>query len=79
MKHYCMRDALQSLLGKLLYLAKIIIPAWGFLNRMLSYLRGTDQAGKTFHKDVFIRRWFKQVLGLLNPSAQFTVVNYDNC
>ena len=34
------RRQLQSLLGKVLYLDKILTPAHAFLNRMLWYLRG---------------------------------------
>ena len=42
----CSKRDLQSLLGKLLYVSKIVKPARGFLNRMLNTLRGMPQMGK---------------------------------
>ena len=72
----CKRRELQSLLGKLLYLAKIIVPARGFLNRMLSYLRGNKQSntiylGKDFKKDLL---WFQKILCTINPEAKYSIV-----
>ena len=53
-KNRVTRRLLQSLLGKLLYLANIVIPARAFLNRMLWYLR--SQQGKLLTwGNIFIR------------------------
>ena len=76
-RRICKRRELQSLLGKLLYLAKIIVPARGFLNRMLSYLRGSNQSnniylGKDFKRDLL---WFRKILGTINPEAKYSIVN----
>ena len=73
----CKRRELQSLLGKLLYLAKIIIPARGFLNRMLAYLRNMGQnntirLGDSFSKDL---AWFQRLLTVMNPEATYAMVD----
>ena len=65
---------LQSLLGKLLYISKIIKPARGFLNRMLEGLRnmGTDthlHMGDDFKKDLL---WFKTFSSTFNGTTTFT-------
>ena len=76
-RNKCSKRELQSLLGKLLYLAKIIIPARGFLNRMLQYLRGhndsaTVHLGEPFHKDL---TWFRRLLSVINPQATYRIID----
>ena len=69
------RKNLQSLLGKLLYVAKIVVPARAFLNRMLWYLRSTKseliRLGDTFHRDLL---WFTRFLTLFNESPSFKMI-----
>ena len=45
------KQELQSLLGKLLYVAKIVVPVQAFLNQMLTYLRGEIDTSITFGED----------------------------
>ena len=65
---------LQSLLGKLLYISKVIKPARGFLNRMLNCLRSMGNNGRIqvtgeFRQDL---RWFKELVNHFNGSTTFS-------
>ena len=62
------RKAMQSLLGKLLYLHKCVLPARTFINRILNLFRKNCNAKKIrldsgFHKDV---EWFISFLPKFN-------------
>ena len=70
--YMCKRD-LQSLLGRLLYVSKVIKPARGFLNQMLQTLRnmtGVNRAkiDNDFRRDL---NWFKQFLQSFNGKTSF--------
>ena len=56
----------------MLYVAKIVVPARAFLNRMLWYLRSTESTvirlGETFHRNL---SWFTRFLALFNESPSF--------
>ena len=66
------KTELQSLLGKLLYVSKIIRPARGFLNRMLNTLRRAQQKvvhlDEGFHKEL---AWFRVFLSHFNGRTSF--------
>ena len=70
----CSRWELQSLLGKLLYVSKIIKPARGFLNRMLNTLRGMPQFGKGGLDEDFVKdlNWFWLFLRGFNGSCTYS-------
>ena len=62
------RKAMQSLLGKLLYIHKCVLPARAFINRILDLFRRNFQAKKIhqdsgFHKDI---QWFISFLSTFN-------------
>ena len=62
-KEWVFCNFLQSLLGKLFHVAKIVVPARAFLNCMLWYLRGDLSSrcirlGQSLHYDLC---WFEQV------------------
>ena len=63
---------LQSLLGRLLYVSKVIQPARGFLNRMLQTLRQMrgfkQRIDISFKKDL---HWFKKFLDRFNGCTTF--------
>ena len=63
-KTFMTKRKLQSLLGKLLYINKIIQPARGFLNRMLQTLRKMQgrrmRINSDFKKDLYWFKWFLQ-------------------
>ena len=71
------RKDLQSLLGKLLYVAKIVLPAHAFLNRLLAHLRGEMNAWISvdfgFRRDL---TWFIKFLQNYNNNIQFDMVTY---
>ena len=63
-KTFATRRQLQSLLGRLLYIHKCVVPAWLFVNRMLQVMRNTPIGQKIwltekFHQDL---RWFNKFL-----------------
>ena len=70
------RQSLQSLLGKLLYLAKITVPAQAFLNQMLWHLRKQQglviYLGRSFHQDL---AWFITLLREFYQSPTFKMLN----
>ena len=70
------RKQLQSLLGKLLYLTKILTPARAFLNRMLWYLRGQQSffinLGEGFSRDL---QWFIRLLSGFCEPPSFHMIN----
>ena len=72
------RRTLQSLLGKLLYMAKILAPARAFLNRMLWYLRTQKgpfiNLGEQFRRDLY---WFRKLLANYHQPPTFKIIN-DN-
>ena len=62
------RKAMQSLLGKLLYLHKCVLPARTFINRILDLFRHNSQGRKIhldsgFHQDI---QWFISFLPTFN-------------
>ena len=70
------RQQLQSLLGKLLYISKIIVPARAFLNRMLACLRNSGNhkwvaLSTEFQKDL---SWFRKSLGTFNDTVTFHII-----
>ena len=69
------RQALQSLLGRLLYVAKVVVPARAFLNRMLSYLRLQQgpiiRLGEAFVRDL---NWFTSLIHAYNQSPSFDMI-----
>ena len=69
------RQVLQSLLGRLLYVAKVVVPARAFLNRMLSYLRLQHRPiihlGEAFVKDL---NWFTSLVQAYNQSPSFDMI-----
>ena len=69
------RQALQSLLGRLIYVAKVVVPARAFLNRMLSYLRLQQgpiiHLGEAFVKDL---NWFTSLVRAYNQSPSFDMI-----
>ena len=66
---------LQSLLGKLLYVAKIVVPVQALLNRMLTYLRGETgtciSIGKDFKHNL---AWFIRFWAGFNDSITFRII-----
>ena len=67
----CRRD-LQSLLGKLLYVSKVIRPARGFLNRMLQCLRDMRSVSVLVEGD--LQRdltWFRKFVTSFNGTTTF--------
>ena len=70
------RQKYQLLLGKFLYVAKIVIPARPFLNRMLHYLccqKGANRIAlsEQFHRDLCL---FRKLLITFNKGALFDIV-----
>ena len=70
------RQALQSLLGRLLYVAKVVVPARAFLNHMLAYLRLQQgpiiHLGEAFVKDL---NWFTSLISAYNQSPSFDMID----
>ena len=69
-KTHVSKKAMQSLLGKLLYLHKCVLPARAFINRILDLFRTNCHAKKIwlndgFHKDI---QWFLTFLPKFNGS-----------
>ena len=63
-KTFATRRQLQSLLGRLLYIHKCVVPAHSFVNRMLQAMHNTSIGQKIcltekFHQDL---RWFNKFL-----------------
>ena len=71
-------ESLQSLLGRLLYVAKVVVPARAFLNRMLSYLRIQQgpviYLGEAFEKEL---NWFTSLLCDFNRAPSFGVIDQN--
>ena len=69
------RQALQSLFGRLLYVAKVVVPTRAFSNRMLSYLwlqQGPIiHLGEAFVKDL---NWFTSLICADNQSPSFDMI-----
>ena len=77
-KKYIRSRDLQSLLGKLLYVVKIVLPACAFLNRLLARLRGGTKIWLLV--DVDFKRdltWFIKFLHTYNDNIQFDMVTYQ--
>ena len=67
---------LQSLLGKLLYVSKVMVPARGFFNcrlRCLQEAKGNKwvKLTKAFYNDM---KWFGSLFGKLNDTFSFRMV-----
>ena len=77
-KNRVSRWTLQSLLGKLLHMAKVLAPARAFLNRMLWYLRAQKDPlinlGEQFRRDL---HWFRKLLSSYHQPPTFKIIN-DN-
>ena len=74
------KQRVQSLLGKLLYVAKIVVPARTFLNRMLAHLRYAHSQtfvvlGPEFQRDI---AWFRSLLHKFNNHVSFDMVHSNN-
>ena len=72
-KNICRRRELQSLLGKLLHISRIVLPARAFLNRMLVTLRESKESKtiwlkEQFHSDL---QWFITSLHRFNGTTSF--------
>ena len=73
---YISKQKLQSLLGKLLYISKIVVPAGAFLNRMLQVLRDNKNKrwiclNREFHRDL---NWFGAFLPTFNDAVTFQMI-----
>ena len=76
-KNCCIKRELQSLLGKLLYIAKCVKSSRFFLNRMLELLRSSHKREKIkltkdFHRDL---KWFQNFIPKFNGTAFFVYQN----
>ena len=69
---YISKQKLQSLLGKLLYISKIVMPARAFLNRMLQVLR--DNKNKRW---ICLNNWFGALLPTFNDAVTFRMIEGD--
>ena len=72
-KTFMSKKELQSLLGKLLYISKIIRPARGFLNRMLQTLRNMSNMTRIKIDEEFTRdlNWFRVFVRTFNGRTSF--------
>ena len=76
--HTCSQRQLQSLIGKLLYISKIIKPARAFLSRMLTVLRNSSKGSEitlndSFHLDL---QWFRDFSHSFNGVTSYS--NYGS-
>ena len=72
-KKYLSRRSFQSLLGKLIYLHKCVVPARTFVNRILQLFRENFHKKKTYLTSEFFKdiAWFQAFLPHFNGTTKF--------